>query len=75
MIIRQLVERLGIAQAINAAARLMKRHKPYATMELHEHTEIDHANVQSALVKLLENREEPHLTGMKGKRPANPARL
>ena len=30
MIIRQLIERLGIAQAINAGLRLLRRHKPYA---------------------------------------------
>lgn len=30
VIIRQLIERLGIAQAINAGLRLLRRHKPYA---------------------------------------------
>ena len=34
VIIRQLIERLGIAQAINAGLRLLRRHKPY--------TESDH---------------------------------
>ena len=29
VIIRQLIERLGIAQAINAGLRVLKRHKPY----------------------------------------------
>ena len=30
VIIRQLIERLGIAQAINAGLRLLRRHRPYA---------------------------------------------
>ena len=30
VIIRQLIERLGIAEAINASLRLLRRHKPYA---------------------------------------------
>ena len=30
LIIRQLIERLGIARAINAGLRVLRRHKPYA---------------------------------------------
>ena len=45
VIIRQVIERLGMGQAINTDVRLLKRHEPYA--------ELDHIFTLEVLAKLL----------------------
>ena len=74
VIIRQLIERLGIGQAINAGLRVLRRHKPYAESDhiltlvynllsggetLHD---INRLADDAALLRVLGTEQVPHAT-------------
>ena len=74
VIIRQLIERLGIAQAINAGLRLLRRHKPYAesdhilTLVYHllsggeTLNDVNRLGDDPALLRVLGTEQAPHAT-------------
>lgn len=78
VIIRQLIERLGIPQAINAGLRLLRRHKPYAESD-HILTlvynllsggetlnDINRLRDDPALLRVLGTEQVPHATTIGG---------